>query len=68
MCYNPKVSLTTFIFGCILAIIIYNLTIEYRPLIIILLSFTSMQFLEFLAWTYYNNIKINRLLSKIGLL
>lgn len=67
MCYNPEVSLTTFIFGCIVAIIIYNLTIEYRPLIIILLSFTSMQFLEFLAWTYYNNIEINRLLSKIGL-
>lgn len=67
MCYNPIVSLTTFIFGCISAIIIYNLTIKYRPFILILLSFTSMQFLEFLAWTYYNNSYINGILSKIGL-
>jgi len=34
---------------------------------LIVLSFSSMQLLEFFIWTYINNRKINELLSKIGL-
>jgi len=66
MCYNPEVSLITFIFGCISAFIIYKLNIVNKEIIIILLSFTAIQFIEFLVWINYNNEKINKLLGKIA--
>ena len=36
-------------------------------LILVILSFTSIQLLEYFIWTYIDNEKINELLSKIGL-
>lgn len=63
MCYNPEVSLATFIFGCIGAIIVHYLNVIDKSIIILLLSFTFIQFIEFLTWTYYDNLKINRILS-----
>lgn len=68
MCFNPEVSLATFIFGCISAIIIYKLKIIEKPLIILIMSFTFIQFIEFLTWIYYDDYKINRILSIIGLI
>ena len=68
MCYNSNVSLTTFIFGCIIALLAYYTKAIDNYIIIILLSFTSMQLLEFFAWTYYNNKKINKFLSILGLI
>ena len=59
MCYNPEVSLATFIFGCISAIILYKLNLVKNTIIIILLSFTFIQFIEFITWTYYNNSIVN---------
>jgi hypothetical protein len=67
MCWNAEVSLNTFIFGCISAIIVYKFGYIEIGTIIIILSFTSIQLLEYFIWTYINNKKINELLSKIGL-
>ena len=67
MCWNAEVSLNTFIFGFISAIIVYLFGYINIGLILVILSFTSMQLLEYFIWTYIDNDKINELLSKIGL-
>jgi hypothetical protein len=67
MCWNANISLNTFIFGCISAIIIYFFGIIEFKYIIITLSFTLIQLLEYFLWNNLNNIKINEFLSKIGL-
>ncbi len=68
MCYNASISLKTFIFGITIAILAYYTKIIPNYVILILLSITSMQLLEFFAWTYYDNAKINRFLSIIGMI
>ena len=68
MCWSAKVSLNTFIYGFISAIIVYALNVIPLHVIIILMSFTSMQLLEYFTWTYMDNKKINKILSYIGLL
>ena len=68
MCWSAKVSLHTFIYGFISAIIVYALNVIPLHVIIILMSFTSMQLLEYFTWTYMDNKKINEILSYIGLL
>ena len=69
MCYNSSISLNTFIFGIIALVIIYfnNKNIIRPQILLLLLSFTSIQLLEYYAWTYINNKKIIRILSLIGL-
>lgn len=69
MCYNSSISLNTFIFGVISLLILYkygNIVINPKYLIIIL-SFSLIQLLEYFAWIYINNKKIIEILSKIGL-
>jgi hypothetical protein len=66
MCFNPEVSLATFIFGCISAIIVHKLNILKKTTIIIILSFTIIQFIEFLTWIYLNDRYINKILSIIA--
>lgn len=68
MCYNPTVSLNTFLFGLGVACLAYYTKIIPNYGILILLSFSAMQLLEFFAWTYYDNKKINRILSIIGMM
>lgn len=68
MCYNASISLNTFIFGFIMAIVAYYTKIIHNSTIIILLSFSAIQLLEYFTWTYYNNKKINKILSYIGLI
>lgn len=63
MCYNAEISLKTFIFGCISAIIVYYLKVISPRVILMLMSVTFMQFIEFLTWTYYDNLTINKYLS-----
>lgn len=63
MCYNAEISLQTFIYGFISAIIVYYLRVVPPKAILILMSVTFMQFIEFLTWTYYDNLTINRYLS-----
>jgi len=69
MCYNPTVSLNTFIFGISVAIIAFiSDLIKEKRSIIVFLSITFMQLLEYFAWTYYNNKKIIKIVSILGLL
>jgi len=63
MCYNAEVSLNTFIFGCISAILVYYLKVIPPRVILMLMSVTFIQFIEFLTWTYYDNLIINKYLS-----
>ncbi len=66
MCWSAEVSLHTFIFGVISAIIVYSLNVVSVYTIFIFLLFTSIQLLEYFAWTYIDNKKINEILSYIG--
>jgi len=67
MCWNPEVSLSTFIFGVICGIIAYTSEVISIGTILILLAVTSMQLVEYFAWIYINNKKIIKILSFIGL-
>ena len=67
MCWSAEISLNTFIFGVVCAIIVYALNVIPLYVIIIIMSFTSMQLLEYFAWTYIDDKKINKILSYIGL-
>lgn len=67
MCWNAEVSLNTFLYGFVSAVIVYALNIVPYYIILILISITSMQLLEYFAWTYIDNKKINKILSIIGL-
>ena len=66
MCWSAEISLHTFIFGVISAIIVYSLNVVSVYTIFIFLLFTSIQLLEYFAWTYIDNKKINEILSYIG--
>jgi hypothetical protein len=66
MCWNETVSLNTFIFS------LFGINFAYFNSVIngyeylFYYSFISMQLLEYFAWKYLNNKKINRLLSMLG--
>uniref|UniRef100_A0A6C0H3L0 Uncharacterized protein n=1 Tax=viral metagenome TaxID=1070528 RepID=A0A6C0H3L0_9ZZZZ len=67
MCWNETVSLNTFLFSLFGISLAYfnNVIITFKYLYLI--SFISIQLLEYFTWKHLNNIKINRLLSQIGL-
>ena len=68
MCFNANISITTFIIG--LAAICIGLINNIIPwnFAIFYFSIIFMQFLEFLAWIYINNVKINKIISIVMLL
>ena len=67
MCWSAEVSLNTFLFSLFgISFAYYNGIINVFSFLY-LLSFISMQLLEYFTWNHLNDIKINRLLSKIGL-
>jgi hypothetical protein len=68
MCWNSEVSLNTFIFGIISAIIVWRLNVVEKLTILIILSITLMQLLEYFTWKNLRNSKINYYLSIIGLI
>lgn len=67
MCFNAEVSLQTFIFGSICAGISLLLGKYEFIKILTVFSFTSMQLLEYYAWTYINDKEKIRQLSVIAL-
>lgn len=67
MCWNAEVSLNTFIFGIVSAIIVLILNKFRYHFILILLSFTSIQLLEYFAWKNINDKKAIKILSIIGI-
>ena len=67
MCWNKSVSLNTFLLGLFsVSLGLYNKVISVYTAIG-LLSFMSMQLVEYFAWTYLGNKDAIALLSKVGL-
>jgi hypothetical protein len=67
MCWNAEVSIATFIAGFASAIILLIMNKTPYHYILIGLSITSMQLLEFFAWRNINNEKFIENLSVLGL-
>jgi len=67
MCWNERVSLNTFLFSLFGISFAYFNNVINSYIFLHLLSFNSMQLLEYFTWKHLNNIKINRLLSQLGL-
>lgn len=67
MCWNASVSLNTFIFGLVCAIIAAVFGNYNKVFLLIPLSFSLIQLLEYFAWNNINNEKIIKILSYIGL-
>jgi len=75
MCWNPDISINTFIFVCVSLLFIYvtNTFTKYKspmfdnPLVyLLLLTVGSMQLIEFFLWKNLKNKKINEILSIIS--
>ena len=67
MCWNASVSLNTFIFGLVCAIIASIFGNYNNIFLLIPLSLSLMQLLEYFAWNNINNKKVIKFLSYIGL-
>lgn len=67
MCWNATVSLNTFLFSLFGTSFAYFNNVIYTYKYLYLISFISMQLLEYFTWKHLNNKKINRLLSQLGL-
>jgi hypothetical protein len=67
MCWNETVSLNTFLFSLFGTTFAYFNNVIYIYSYLYLISFISIQLLEYFAWKHLNNKKINRLLSQLGL-
>ena len=68
MCWNAEVCLNTFIFGMVCCIIVWQMNIIEKLRILIVMSITSMQLLEYFVWKNIGNEKVIFYLSIIGLL
>jgi len=67
MCWNPKVSLNTFLFSLFgISFALFNNVIGIFDFLWFL-SFISMQLLEYFTWNNLHDKKMNTFLSKIGL-
>jgi hypothetical protein len=67
MCWNKEISLNTFLFSLFSASLAYYNNVINIYGLLFLISFISMQLVEYFTWKYLNNKKINTLLSKIAL-
>jgi len=68
MCWNAEVSLKTFMYGLCSALICTYLGTIPMVIIYLIMSFTSMQLLEYFAWSYLDNKKVITYLSIIGVI
>jgi len=66
MCYNTTISLNTFIYAIISSIIVFSLNEIDNEIILITLSVSIMQLLEYFTWKYIDNKTYNYYLSIIG--
>jgi len=75
MCWNPDISLNTFLFACLALFFIFltNTFTKYKtktfdnPLVyLFLLEVAAMQLIEFFLWRNLKNKSLNELLSKIA--
>lgn len=77
MCINSQTSITTFLFGFFVLLLIYFNNVYSSHKIkefnnnysyFFIMSFITMQLFEFLLWENINNIFINNIISTLGLL
>jgi hypothetical protein len=66
MCWNPEVSLGTFLFASTIAVIAYHAGLFSFAHLLFLMSFISMQLVEFFLWTNLDDAAMNAIYSKIG--
>ncbi len=66
MCWNPEVSMTTFLFSTTAVMLAYHNNIITLPFLLFLMSFISMQLIEFFLWINLNNRSLNKLFSGLG--
>lgn len=75
MCWNQYISLNTFTFGVFVLLLIafnnkysnYKLKEFDNPYVyFFIMSFVSMQFIEFVLWRNLNNETMNRIMSVLG--
>jgi hypothetical protein len=67
MCWNAEVSLNTFIFGLLSAAIILFIDKTELKLVLILMSATLMQLVEFFAWRNIDNKEAIKTISLFGM-
>ena len=67
MCWNAEVSLNTFIFGVLSAVIVLSINKNELPRVLILLTIAAIQLVEYFAWKNINNKKIIKIISLIGI-
>ena len=65
MCWNPEVSLNTFIFSTFGAFFALINNYDWKIVLFVYL-FSSMQFVEYMLWNNLKNIKLNELWSKVA--
>jgi hypothetical protein len=75
MCWNPDISINTFLFACLALVFIYlaNTYTKYKspafknPLVyLVVFGVASMQLIEFFLWRNLKNKNVNRYLSIIA--
>lgn len=67
MCWNAEVSLNTFIFGLISAAIVLSINKNELKLVLILMSATLIQLVEFFAWRNIDNKEAIKMISLFGM-
>ena len=67
MCWNPEVSLRTFLIAAVASTAALQQGILTAKDVTFFMTFASMQLVEFFLWIYLNNRDLNTLFSAIGL-
>lgn len=65
MCWNPEVSLNTFIFSTFGAFFALINHYDWK-IVLFTYVFSSMQFVEYMLWNNLKNVKVNELWSKVA--
>jgi hypothetical protein len=66
MCWNPEVSITTYLFSLVSSLLAINYGVISFQKFLVINAFVSMQLIEFFLWLNLNNKPINKLLSILG--
>jgi hypothetical protein len=66
MCWNPEVSISTYLFSAIPVTLCYIYGLLKLPFFLVFQSFISMQLVEYFLWTYLEDDKLNRYFSILG--
>jgi len=66
MCWNPEVSITTYLFSLVSSLLAINYGVISFQEFLVINAFVSMQLIEFFLWLNLSNKSINKLLSILG--